>query len=243
MALSFAAAAPEQTTADQALNQQQRPVRAVIELFTSQGCSSCPPADKVLQDYSASKDVMALSLPVDYWDYIGWKDTLASPKNAMRQRSYVSMLRNGPLYTPQVVVNGRAQALGSSRRQIENAIMDTSEAFSNQRITVHSWHNDNTIIIRIGAATADHPVKEATIWLAQIQKQANVDIRAGENRGKFLTYANVVHELTPVGTWNGNAMTIRLPRKAVLVPEANDGAILVQETNNGPIIGAGWLGY
>lgn len=221
---------------------QQRPVRAVLELFTSQGCSSCPPADRLLQSYVTSEDVMALSLPVDYWDYIGWKDTLASPKNAQRQRSYVSSFRNGPMYTPQVVVNGRAEALGSSKRQIENAIMDTSERFEKQRIPVHSWYSRNTIIIRIGAAAAQHPVKAATIWLTQIQKNANVEIKAGENRGRSLSYKNVVRDMTPVGTWNGQAMTIRLSRQAVLRADTNEGAILVQEGTHGPIIGAAWLG-
>lgn len=240
--LSFAAAAPEGAT-EQPLNAQQRPVRAVVELFTSQGCSSCPPADQLLKKYVSSKDVMALSLPVDYWDYIGWEDTLASPKNAQRQRSYVSAFRDGPMYTPQVVVNGRAQALGSSYRQIENAILDTTPHFAKQRVSVHSWHNNSTIIIRIGAAPPDQPVREATIWLAQIQKLANVDIKAGENRGKSLSYANVVREMTPVGTWNGKAMTIRLSRQAILFPETNDGAVLVQEATHGPIVGAAWLGY
>ncbi len=236
----FAVAAPD--GAQEQLITQQRPVRAVLELFTSQGCSSCPPADRVLEDYAASKDVMALSLPVDYWDYIGWKDTLASPKNAQRQRSYIASFRDGPIYTPQTVVNGRAEALGSSKRQIENAILDTTERFEKQRIPVHSWHNNNTIVIRIGAAPADQAVKEATIWLTQIQKSANVEIKAGENRGKSLTYKNVVREMTPVGTWNGKAMTIRLSRQAVLFPETNEGAILVQEATHGPIIGAAWLG-
>ena len=223
--------------------QQSRPVRAVIELFTSQGCSSCPPADKLLQHYVNSKDVMALSLPVDYWDYIGWKDTLASPKNAQRQRSYVTSFNNGPMYTPQMVVNGQVEALGSSRRQIDNAIDSTAPGFAERRIPVHSWHNNNTIIIKVGAASTDVPIKQATIWLAQIQKAANVDIKAGENRGKALTYYNVVREMTPVGAWNGKAMTIRLSRQSIIFPEADDGAILVQESTHGPIVGAAWLGY
>lgn len=221
----------------------QRPVDAVIELFTSQGCSSCPPADRMLESFAKRKGVMALSLPVDYWDYIGWEDTLASPKHAQRQRTYIAKFRDGPMYTPQVIVNGRAQALGSSARQIENAIDDTRAPFEKARIPVHSWHNSSTIIIRIGAAPPDQNITEATIWLAQIQKSANVDIKAGENRGKSLTYKNVVREMTPVGTWNGKAMTIRLSRQAILFPEANDGAILLQENTHGPIIGAAWLGF
>lgn len=221
----------------------QRPVDAVVELFTSQGCSSCPPADRMLETFAKRKGIMALSLPVDYWDYIGWEDTLASPKHAQRQRTYIAKFRDGPMYTPQVIVNGRAQALGSSARQINNAIDETRVTFEKARIPVHSWHNNSTIIIRIGAAPPGQDINEATIWLAQIQKSANVDIKAGENRGRSLTYKNVVREMTPVGTWNGKAMTIRLARKAILFPEANDGAILLQENTHGPIIGAAWLGF
>lgn len=234
--------AASETEAEIPQHFQQRPVRAVLELFTSQGCSSCPPADQLLQTYVASPDVMALSMPVDYWDYIGWKDTLASPKHTLRQRTYVNALRNGPVYTPQIVVNGRAEALGSSKRQIDDAISDTTENFAQKRVTVHSRQNQNSIVIRIGAASPDEPAKSATIWLLQIQKLANVEIKAGENRGRSLSYANVVREMTPIGTWNGNAMTIRLSSQAMLTPQANEGAILVQEGTHGPIIGAAWLG-
>lgn len=227
----------------EAATNAQRPVRAVIELFTSQGCSSCPPADKLLKEYDGKKDVMALSLPIDYWDYIGWKDTLASPKHTQRQRRYVDTLRNGPVYTPQAVINGRVEALGSSERQIENAIIDAETDFAKKRISVHSWYNDTTVIIRLGMAPAQQDANTATIWLLQIQKRADVDIKAGENRGKTLTYTNVVREITPVGSWNGKAMTIRLPRQAIMHPNANDAAILVQEGTHGPIVGAAWLGY
>lgn len=227
---------------DAALRQPPTPVRAVLELFTSQGCSSCPPADKLLKTYVAQKDIMALSLPVDYWDYIGWKDTLASPKNAQRQRAYAANVTNGPIYTPQIVVNGRADALGSSQNQIEYAMSITADAFQKNRIPVQSWHNENTIMIQIGAGAVTEKNAQATIWLAKVQKKASVEIKAGENRGRSLEYFNVVREMIPVGTWNGRAMNIRLDRKAIQFPETEDGAILMQTDAYGPIIGAAWLG-
>ena len=111
-----------------------RPVRAVIELFTSQGCSSCPPADEVLKSYAEQENVIALSLPVDYWDYIGWKDTLASPKNTERQRSYAKSLGSGSVYTPQAVINGVVHVVGSNRSEIEKGLEKTETAFARRRI-------------------------------------------------------------------------------------------------------------
>lgn len=238
LASSNAQTNPETTR----LDPPTRPVRAVIELFTSQGCSSCPPADALLKTYVDRKDIMALSLPIDYWDYIGWKDTFASPKNTQRQRAYSSVVTDGPIYTPQIIVNGRADALGSSQRQIDSAISKTAEQFAKTRIGVQSWFNDHTMIIQIGGALEPEKAKQATIWLARIQKVGSVRIKAGENRGRDLNYYNVVREMTPIGTWSGRAMTIRLAHQAMLFPETEEAAILVQEAAHGPIIGAAWLG-
>src|SRR5262245_29301385 len=130
-----------------------RPVKAVIELFTSQGCSSCPPADALLKDIAAShKDVMALSLPVDIWDYIGWKDTLASPKNSERQRAYSRLLGSGPVYTPQVVINGVAQSIGSDAREIDSAMEKAKAAIGNKHVPVRLWPHRNSVIIEMGDA-------------------------------------------------------------------------------------------
>ena len=106
---------------------QAQPIRAVIELFTSQGCSSCPPADALLQKYAADPNVIALSMPVDYWDYLGWKDTFASPRNTERQRAYAKSRGDGAIYTPQAVINGSIHVNGSSRSEIDQAIDLTSK--------------------------------------------------------------------------------------------------------------------
>ena len=99
--------------------------RAVVELFTSQGCSSCPPADKIIGELAKDPNVIALSMPIDYWDYLGWKDTLADSRFTARQKSYSHMRGDRDVYTPQVVVNGALHVIGSDRGKIENAIATT----------------------------------------------------------------------------------------------------------------------
>lgn len=217
------------------------PPRAVIELFTSQGCADCPAADALLKTFVDREDMVALTLPVDYWDYLGWKDTLAGPRNAERQRAYVERFGTGTVFTPQAVVNGTMEVLGSDANEIDRAIRATETALSSSRIPVLFWHFGNTIIIETGGAAPDAEPREATIWLAVVQRKVNVPIKTGENAGKTLTYYNVVRELTPVGVWNGRPATIRLARAAIMRPETEDLIVLIQEANTGPIIGAARL--
>lgn len=241
--LTLGASTPALAQMDAGAAAVSRPVSAVIELFTSQGCSSCPPADTLLKDYAAShKDVMALSLPVDIWDYIGWKDTLASPKNAERQRAYSRLLGSGPVYTPQVVINGVAQSIGSDAREIDAAMEKAKIALGSKHVSVQLWPHRNSVIIEMGDAPAGSEVKESTIWLAVVQKSVDVTIQKGENAGQSLRYVNVVRELTPVGVWTGKAATIQLLRSAFMRPDIEDIIVLIQEADYGPIIGAAWLG-
>lgn len=216
------------------------PPRAVIEMYTSQGCSDCPAADALLKQYLDKKNIVGLTLPVDYWDYLGWKDTLAGPRNAERQREYAQRFGIGTVYTPQAVVNGAAEVVGSSESEIDRAISATETALSGSRVPLHFWHFQNTVIIEAGAAQDADP-KEATIWLAVVQKTVEVAVKAGENKGKTLTYYNVVRELTPVGVWNGRPTTIRLARADVMRAE-DELIVLVQEQGAGPIVGAARLG-
>jgi hypothetical protein len=215
--------------------------RSVIEMFTSQGCSDCPAADALLKQYLDKTNIVGLTLPVDYWDYLGWKDTLAGTRNAERQREYAERFGIGTVYTPQAVVNGAAEVLGSSESEIERAIAATETAIASSRIPVHFWHYGNSIIIETGGAPDATEPKEATIWLAVVQKTVQVAVKGGENDGKTLTYYNVVRELTPVGMWNGRPTTIRLSRAAIMRPETEDLVVLIQEANAGPIIGAARL--
>lgn len=218
------------------------PPTAVIELFTSQGCSDCPAADALLKTYLDSRNVVGLTLPVDYWDYLGWKDTLAGARNVERQRAYATRFGIGTVYTPQAVVNGASEVLGSSASEIDRAMNATETALSVSRVPVHFWHYGASIIIEAGAAARDENPKDATIWLAVVQKSISVPVKAGENKGKTLTYYNVVRELTPVGVWNGRPTTIRLARAAIMRPETEDLVVLIQEAETGPIIGAARLG-
>jgi hypothetical protein len=219
-----------------------RPARAVIELYTSQGCSDCPAADELLKQYLGEKDIIGLSLPVDYWDYLGWKDTLAVPRNAERQRAYAEQLGFGTVSTPQAIVNGTIEVLASSRSEIERAISAAQIALGSSRVPIHFGFLGSSIVIETGAAPEGVEFKEATIWLAVVQREVEVPVKAGENAGKTLTYYNVVRELTPVGVWNGRPTTIRLARNAVMHPESEDLIVLIQEANTGPIIGAARLG-
>ena len=240
VAPAFAVA--ETTEGPDGVNAGQTPPRAVVEMYTSQGCSDCPAADALLKEYLDRKNIVGLTLPVDYWDYLGWKDTLAGARNTERQREYAERFGIGTVYTPQAVVNGAAEVLGSSGSEIERAISATETALSSSRVPVHFWHYGNSIIIEAGSAPNDAEPKEATIWLAVVQKRVQVEVKGGENKGKTLTYYNVVRELTPVGVWNGRPTTIRLARADIMRPETEDLVVLIQESKSGPIIGAARLG-
>ncbi len=218
------------------------PVSAVIELFTSQGCSACPPADALLENYANRHDVMALSLPVDYWDYLGWKDTLASSKNTERQRAYSKSRGDGAVYTPQAIVNGTGLAVGSDRSQIERQIAKTAMAFAEKRVPMRFWRTSSMIIVEVASSNADTEVKQATIWLAPVEDVVEVTIQRGENFGKTLKYYNVVHELAPIGVWTGKAMRIQIAAQPFIKPGNVRYAVLMQEGTTGPIIGAAWLG-
>jgi hypothetical protein len=243
----FAGAAAAQDAApppglDGLTQPQAVPARAVIELFTSQGCSSCPPADVVLQSFANDPGVIALSFPVDYWDYLGWKDTLASARNTERQRAYAKARGDGAIYTPQVVVNGSTHVNGAQKADISSAIVATTKTLAENHVPLWFWQERNTLNIAVGAAAPGKTVKEATVWLGVVQSSASVDVKRGENSGKALVYTNIVRELTPIGLWKGQEMKIQIPRAAVMTPEAQKSVVLIQEGKAGPIIAAAWAG-
>ncbi|MFM9940902.1 MAG: DUF1223 domain-containing protein [Hyphomicrobiaceae bacterium] len=219
----------------------QPKVKAVLELYTSQGCSSCPPADVLLESYTKRADIVALSFSVDYWDYLGWKDTLANPKFTARQKYYAKHRGDGRVYTPQVVVNGLSHAVGNSAREIDQAIEATQKAFAKSQVPVSVRMEAERLIIEAGAATVGDGAQDATIWLAVIQPVVEVAVRSGENRGKSLRYHNVVREMTPVGMWSGKALTVRLDRDTVKLPETDSAAVIIQAGKAGPILGAAMI--
>lgn len=213
--------------------------KAVLELFTSQGCSSCPPADALLKSYVARPDVLALSMPVDYWDYLGWKDTLANAKFSHRQKAYSKFRGDGRVYTPQIVVNGRMHVNGGSAAEIDRAIADEGAKLEKSRVATEIRSENGQLVISIGAAADGSPYKEANVWLACVQREAEVPVRAGENRGRTLVYYNVVREITPIGMWSGAAQTMRIDKDTVAQPGADLYAVLIQHGKGGPLIGAG----
>jgi hypothetical protein len=235
-------APPNPSTVDGPTVPQPVPARAVVELFTSQGCSSCPAADVVLQDYAKDPGVIALSFPVDYWDYLGWKDTLAAPRNSERQRAYAKVRGDGAIYTPQAVVNGVTHVNGALKADIASAIDATTKKIEADRPQLWFWQERNTLNISVGPAAAGHTVKDSTVWLGIVQSSATVDIKRGENSGKSLIYTNVVREMTPIGLWKGQAMQVQIPRAAVMTPDTQKSVVLIQEGKAGPIIAAAWAG-
>ena len=215
--------------------------KAVVELFTSQGCSSCPPADVLLGKLAKRNDIIALTLPVDYWDYLGWKDTLASPAYSARQRSYAKARGDGQVYTPQMVINGTYHVVGSQSSSVERAISKSKKILKDARIPISIKTEGDTVVINVGASPGGKKVKSATIWLALVKKSSAVDISRGENRGKKLVYHQVVRNLTPVGRWTGKAVTIRLPKNHLASKETDGCTVLLQQDTAGPVIAAAEL--
>jgi hypothetical protein len=201
--------------------------RAVLELFTSQGCSSCPPADKLLGELAADPSVVALSLPIDYWDYLGWKDTLADPRHTARQRAYSRVRGDHEVYTPQIVVNGSLHALGSDRDAVERAIAKSRE-------------NPTTLVLPVKVSTADGHLAvsvpegnnlrlPAEIWVAGLARSVTVAIKRGENKGKTITYHNVARRWLKVDDWKGTAHTWTVSFADIDRGESvNSAAVLVQ---------------
>jgi hypothetical protein len=183
--------------------------RAVIELFTSQGCSSCPPADKLLGELSKDPSLVTLSLPVDYWDYLGWKDTLALHGHSERQRAYAESRGDREVYTPQVVVNGIVHALGSDKDAIEEAIAQTNSAASPLKVPVSMTVADGNVTVNVAAAKDAHGSGE--VWLCPVSRELPVTIERGENRGHTLTYYNVVRRWLKLGDWHGTAEKFSVP--------------------------------
>ncbi len=183
--------------------------RAVIELFTSQGCSSCPPADKLLGELSQDPSLLTLSLPVDYWDYLGWKDTLAIHGHTNRERAYAEARGDRDVYTPQVVVNGVAQVLGSDKAAIENAIAQTRKADTPLALPVSMSVEDGTVTVAVPAAKDAH--RSGEVWLCPVTHAAPVAIGRGENNGRTITYTNVVRRWVKLGDWKGEAATFHIP--------------------------------
>ena len=205
--------------------------RAVIELFTSQGCSSCPAADKLLGEMSSDPSLLVMTMAVDYWDYLGWKDTLALHGHSKRQRGYAEARGDRKVYTPQVVVNGVTHVLGSDKAAIENAVAQTRSNAAPLTVPVEVAIKDGTVSVTVQASA--EPNRSAEVWLCPITNKVPVTIERGENRGNQVTYSNVVRRWVKLGDWNGKTQTYSLPVASlaganVPLAEIDRIAILVQ---------------
>jgi hypothetical protein len=215
--------------------------RAVIELFTSQGCSSCPDADKLLGELANDPSVVALSLPIDYWDYLGWKDTLALPGHASRQRAYARMRGDREVYTPQIVVNGAMHVLGSDRAAVERAITVTDRNAAVMSLPVLMSATAGNLNVKVTAGSDRH---SGEVWLCPLSRSVPVAIGRGENSGHTLTYYNVVRRWLKIGEFTGGDAVWNVPT-ADFMSEGVDGvAIMVQQgvkEKPGVVLGAAFL--
>ena len=214
--------------------------RAVVELFTSQGCSSCPPADKIIGDLAKDPNVIALSMPIDYWDYLGWKDTLADSRFSARQKAYSHMRGDRDVYTPQAVINGSAHVIGSDRASIEDAIKDTEKSGSVMSVPVTMTLTGKQINVSV-AASKSPAVSRGEVWICSISKSVPISIARGENRGREITYHNVVRNLLKVGDWNGSSGSWTVPLENITRDGVDAAAVYVQDGNRdkpGPMLGA-----
>lgn len=202
----------------------------VVELFTAQGCSSCGPANAAVAALAARDDVLPLIFSVDYWDYLGWKDTFAEAKFTDRQRAYEKHFGIREVFTPQVVLNGKVQGSGAKAGALDALLAAQAKA------RINSPDMQALSPTRIAVGSGRVPAGGAEVWLVRFDTKAQrLSVRRGDNRGQTLDYRNVVRELVRLGPWAGKPRAYRLP------PAKEDGlstAILVQGVRGGPLVGA-----
>lgn len=214
--------------------------KGVVELFTSQGCNSCPPADRLLDDLAAAGDVIALGFHVDYWDYRGWKDTLGNPENTERQHQYARAFGTQTLYTPQAVINGSVHVSGASRKAVVGSLADLQRA-GGLPIGISVTHSGSSVII--DAEAARDGKGSAHLVLVYFDPERPVVIQRGENKGQTITYANAVTDVQAAGMWHGKAARFEFPRSEI--DRKGGCAVLLQSMSAeglpGPILGAAMI--
>lgn len=207
----------------------------VVELFTSQGCSSCPPADKLLGELAADPDLIALTFNVDYWNYLGWTDRFSKAEHSQRQHDYGMSRRwkdSLPIYTPQMVVHGAVGVVGSRRRDVAHAL--TALSAQRDKADVALARDGDRLAITI---SAENTAPEARVLLIAFSGPHEEAIGQGENRGRSVTYHNVVREITDLGPWRDAAAQFDVDIDLAM----RGYAVLVQEPKGGPIFGAGQI--
>lgn len=201
----------------------------MVELFTSQGCSSCPPADKIIGDLAKDPSVIPLSMPVDYWDYLGWRDTLADSRFSARQKAYSRMRGDRDIYTPQAIINGATHVIGSDATQIKDAISATKQSASVMSVPVSVSVSGKHVNVSVAASTPTSSHDHGEVWICSVSKSVPITINRGENRGRELTYYNVVRNWLKVGDWNGSAVSWTVPLENVSRDGVDAAVVYVQD--------------
>ena len=212
-----------------AVSAQDNPV--VVELYTSQGCSSCPPADALLAKIAKRDDVIALALHVDYWDYIGWKDEFADPANTARQRGYARAAGKRSIYTPQMIIGGKDHVLG--HRPMELAKLIKAHSAQPALVDLDITRKGDRVQIQAKAKSKALP-RALVVQILSYTPASKVSIRRGENAGRTFEYHNIVNTLSIVGNWDGRGEYKTTARAVGTGPVV----VIIQERNFGPVVGA-----
>ncbi|NOC91062.1 DUF1223 domain-containing protein [Ruegeria sp. HKCCD6228] len=203
----------------------------VVELFTSQGCSSCPPADRIMHDLAKRDDVIGLALHVDYWDYIGWKDEYANPDHTLRQRAYAREGGRSMIYTPQMVINGQHDIVGAQSRELDRLIEAHLKAAPEALVTAVRSADEVTVDV----TPVELPKGDTyDVHVVQYSPMRHASIRRGELAGHELDYANVVEAWQIAGQWDGTAPQSFTVQLGLDLP----AVVLVQRAGEGPIVAA-----
>ncbi|MBW8790688.1 MAG: thioredoxin family protein [Rhizobium leguminosarum] len=197
--------------------------KGVVELFTSQGCSSCPPADAAFRKLVKQGDVIALAYHVDYWNYLGWADTLSSKENTERQYGYARTMGRSNVYTPQAIVNGRGHLAGADLSGINSKIDTFSSEGNGLTVPISAAMRGDELEIKIGAGQG-----KANVVMVYFDKEKTIDVEKGENSGKKISYLHSVTNVETVGMWDGKATSLTLPASVLQRPQLEGCAILLQ---------------
>ncbi|MBY5902789.1 DUF1223 domain-containing protein [Rhizobium leguminosarum] len=197
--------------------------KGVVELFTAQGCSSCPPADAAFRKLVNQGDVIALAYHVDYWNYLGWADTLSSKENTERQYGYARTMGRSNVYTPQAIVNGRGHLAGADLKGINSKIDTFSSEGNGLTVPINAAMRGDELEIKIGAGQG-----KANVVMVYFDKEKTIDVEKGENSGQKISYLHSVTNVETVGMWDGKATSLTLPASVLQRPQLEGCAILLQ---------------
>ena len=220
--------------------QADRPL-GVVELFTSQGCNSCPPADEFFTELAAKEDIVALAYHVEYWDYLGWQDTLSRKENTERQYDYMRAFGSRSVYTPQAVINGRVHVNGASRSEVNGSLARLEKAGEGMRVSVKVSRTSDRVMIDAGDAGSGP--SDAHVIIVYFEPPQTIKIGKGENVGRKMTYWNAVSSIQTAGMWHGKAQRYELPMTEI--SKKGGSAVLLQSVGKdglpGPILGAAFI--